>query len=1143
MKRHSVHAAMFAAFMLSTALSAVPVLAEDGMKQEQLQLSDELAKALRLASSFGSSSLLASVYENSRITPFRAEAVRMEAMRLAPSMSRQIALATDLGLDQARAAASGFAGSGVDASGSSQVRARPPGADNAVDLADIPEFQRNWGLGAIGAEEALKRGLTGKGVVVGVVDSGIDRRADGTTHSAFAGRLDPRSTSLFHWYDPNLAVLAGDVAAGFNRPADASEDGNGHGTHVAGIIGAAQDGKGMQGVAPGATILAIQALPSLPGSPFVDDNGNFAIGNTVYNQNALAICGSDVYLINEDQCDLNPKGYDTSAALAYMATQKDVRVINGSFGPDIEAGGLTWETGNLTVEANAVRANLRAGQILTIAAGNERAKAPVYGENPSGIGLFPFINPNNAGTLNSSGQRIYTGSENADFSDMTDAALAAAEAADGINRGRIITVVATDSQKVIAEYSNFCGVTAEWCIAAPGGTYDDNVERPIYSTYPNGGYTALQGTSMAAPHVAGAVAVLIEAFPTYTPAQITNIIFETAEDLGAAGTDLIYGRGFLRLDRALQSGPAGLDPDSEGEYIVGMGSAEGQKDVWTRPIDSQGSLNKGGEGTLVLLGNASFQDGVDVTNGILQVDGNLSAPVMTVSSAGTLSGNGTIAGSVISDGNVSPGNSPGLLTINGDLTLTALSQTNIEVDGPAAQVGAGGFDRISLTGSGRTATVGGVLAPILRGITGAANNNFTPGLGQSFTFLDVDDGTVSGSFASLLQPAAGLAANTRFDVVYGDSSLALATTPVSYADLQSLGVTQTEAARTVGGVVDSLRPAAGLRPGAEVADLFYGLYLGSAAGIAAGLEQATGEIYVQSGQAAVLSVGRFADAIWYHQTELSRLGGPAGDRARFWTQGGTWFGDHGSSDVSSGNATFGVDIPLESAWVGGAFRYEGTNLSSGSAGRANIDTYQAGIYGQIGLSGLELLGRGGFSYGSLDVSRRISFGGGPSSALSSDDDGFGGFAEATVQKTVRFADANFIPSATFGYRAFSFGGSTESGAVLPLSTPDDDFEEGHATVALTMARTFDLEAGLSLTPSATLGYRRDLIEIRDSASASLSGTNFTASGSELGRDAFVGGVKLQAVQGDRLSFAAGYDFDIRKGADQHRVSAELTVRW
>ncbi len=346
-----------------------------------------------------------------------------------------------------------------------------------------------------------------------------------------------------------------------------------------------------------------------------------------------------------------------------------------------------------------------------MAAGNERGVAPVYGENPSGIGLYPFMRPSNATALNSAGQRIYTGSENADFSDMTDAALTAAEAADGIKRGRIIVVVATDSQKVIADYSNYCGVAAEWCLAAPGGHDDQRVERLIYSTYPVNGYHAMQGTSMAAPHVAGAIAVLIEAFPTYTPAQIVNILFETAEDLGEAGTDRIYGRGFLRLDRALNSGPAGLNPNDTGEYVAGAGGARGDRLVWSTPINSSGSFSKQGQGMVVVAGNANFARGVVIQEGELRVDGNLGGGGVTVGNGGTLSGNGTINANLTSNGNLSPGQSPGLLTVNGNLTLGSQAQTNIEVDGLAAQVGAGGFDRIAVTGSNRTATVAGVLAP------------------------------------------------------------------------------------------------------------------------------------------------------------------------------------------------------------------------------------------------------------------------------------------------------------------------------------------------------------------------------------------------------------------------------------------------
>lgn len=1104
-------------------------------------VSVELTEALKLAVSYGQSSLIASVYENTRITPFRVDAVRSQALSLAPELSREIRLATDLALSHARGASFG---AGASENSLRAATALPPGADNTVDLGSMTEFQRNWGLGAIGAQEAVNRNLTGKGVVVGVVDTGLDMIANGTPHSEFAGRIDDRTASLFHWYDPNLAVAAGDVAAGFTRPANASADGNGHGTHVAGIIAAASDGNGMQGVAPGATILAIQALPSVQKSEIVDEGNNFVINGTTYNTTALAYCGSAVYLTDEDQCSqASEMGLGTDAAIAYLATQKDVRVINGSFGPDPDAGAKNWATGDLTAEATAVRASLMAGQILTIAAGNERAKAPVYAENPSGIGLFPFIKPSNAFKTNSAGARIYTGSDTADFSDMSDASLAAAETADGVKRGRIIVVVATDSKKVIAAYSNTCGVAAEWCIAAPGGTDDDSVERPIYSTYTGGDYKALQGTSMAAPHVAGALAVLIEAFPTYTPAQITNILFETAEDLGAAGTDSVYGRGFLRLDLALQSGPAGLDPADKGKFVAGAGGAKDERAVWTKQVVSSGSLGKQGEGTLVLLGNATFDQGVTVEQGELRVDGNLTGAFLTVAKGGTISGSGRVTANVTSNGTLSPGQSPGLLTINGNLTLAPGSQTHIDVDGTAAQVGAGGFDRISVEGTGRTATIGGIVAPTLRGISGSANNNFTPSLGNTFKFLEVVNGQVVGSFASLLQPTTGLAANTRFDVVYGSRSLTLAATPLSYANLQAFGVAQSDGAKAIGGAIDAARPAAGVRPNTDLSALFSSLYLGDAKNLGLGLEQATGQIYVDSGQSAVFSVGRFADALWQHQTDLSLAGAPEGDSTRLWSQGDIWFGNTTGYQSDSASATFGMDVPLNTGWVGGVFRYEGTGISAGSNGKADLGTYQAAAHGQIEYGAVELSGRAGLAYGQLDVSRRINFGAGAASTLNGKDNGFGGFAEATVQKTLNLGETRAIPSLTFGYRAFGFDGATETGAFLPLTTPGQTFQQGHVTAAVTVSRSFDLENGYQVTPLATVGYRRDLLQISDYASATVLGTGFTTRGQEIGRDAIVGSIKLQASMGQRLSFATGYDIDIREGAQQHRLSGSLTMRW
>lgn len=113
----------------------------------------------------------------------------------------------------------------------------------------------------------------------------------------------------------------------------------------------------------------------------------------------------------------------------------------------------------------------------------------------------------------------------------------------------LIAVVATDSTNTIAPYSNKCGVAKNWCMAAPG--------TDIYSTVDttdnghSGNYATMSGTSMAAPHVSGAIAVLRSKWPSKTAAQIVTILYDTATDLGDAGIDTTYGRGLLNLDNAL----------------------------------------------------------------------------------------------------------------------------------------------------------------------------------------------------------------------------------------------------------------------------------------------------------------------------------------------------------------------------------------------------------------------------------------------------------------------------------------------------------------------------------------------------------------------------------------------------------------
>ena len=104
--------------------------------------------------------------------------------------------------------------------------------------------------------------------------------------------------------------------------------------------------------------------------------------------------------------------------------------------------------------------------------------------------------------------------------------------------GHFVNVVAWDSEtSALAEYSNACGVTQNYCITAPGTISMSN------------GRTK-RGTSFAAPVVSAAIAVIREAWDYLPSETITQILFDTAADLGETGVDEIYGHGMLDLEAA-----------------------------------------------------------------------------------------------------------------------------------------------------------------------------------------------------------------------------------------------------------------------------------------------------------------------------------------------------------------------------------------------------------------------------------------------------------------------------------------------------------------------------------------------------------------------------------------------------------------
>ncbi|MDD2421224.1 MAG: S8 family peptidase [Heliobacteriaceae bacterium] len=105
----------------------------------------------------------------------------------------------------------------------------------------------------------------------------------------------------------------------------------------------------------------------------------------------------------------------------------------------------------------------------------------------------------------------------------------------------VITVAAVDRQGKRAAFSS---QGSDLCLAAPGVN--------ILSTYPKNRYVRMSGTSMAAPHISGAIA-LIQAYALkkggekYSPAKVRSVLFRHALDLGKPGKDVDYGYGFFRF--------------------------------------------------------------------------------------------------------------------------------------------------------------------------------------------------------------------------------------------------------------------------------------------------------------------------------------------------------------------------------------------------------------------------------------------------------------------------------------------------------------------------------------------------------------------------------------------------------------------
>lgn len=442
---------------------------------------------------------------------------------------------------------------------------------------ETSEYQKDWGLTAMHASKAYALGFNGKGVTVGVMDSGalLNIHPDLTGGRFRVSSAEGEYGSVGNRYPQAVDKDKGTVGKPFNKGEKFDIDGNwkegvndSHGTHVTGTVGGNRDGSEFHGVAWGSNIIV--------GNTGATDNNNYGpFQDYTYFQEAWGDLAKKVAVANGtrggvinnswgtntrvvDQKDKGHDGYNTGVHLnvnTEAETDYEFMLFAKRYGSfdTVPNNGIVDNKSFVYAAYEAVK-DKNIVQIMTT--GNRDMKNPYY------RALYPLYNP-------------------------------AAEkhwiAVAGLKKGS-----KAGSYELIKNF-NEAGQGKWWTVAAPGnGIYSSTTD-----DHGNPGYASWGGTSMAAPHVAGAMGVLMSRYDQMNALQVRDVMFTTANHKNADGTNM---EGWTDVDGTIRKDGEVSDrmgwgvPDlDKGMYGPGqfLGTFEynmataGSLDVWSNDISNK----------------------------------------------------------------------------------------------------------------------------------------------------------------------------------------------------------------------------------------------------------------------------------------------------------------------------------------------------------------------------------------------------------------------------------------------------------------------------------------------------------------------------------------------------------------------------